>query len=241
MERIKTPSARFEFEVGRDDAGVPHVRARSFREALYALGYLHATDRPTQIFFARAIASGRAAERISNTPELVETDAFFRRAGLYRHVEREVGLLPDEKQQELEIYCDGVNDGLADSGRTLPMWVTGFRPQPWDPQAVLLIGGLLSFAGLAVGQQENERLLLELVQLGVDDERLHELFDPHLQGVDLELLREINVAKRLSNEALELIADLPRLAGSNAWAVEVLNWWRVASPAAQGNVRLVAP
>ena len=84
---------------------------------------------------------------------------------------------------------------------------------------MLLIGNLLSFAGLSIGEQENERLLLELIQLGVDDERLRELFHPYLDGIDFEPLREIQIAKRLSDEALEVLADLPRLAGSNAWAV----------------------
>ena len=99
------------------------------------------------------------------------------------------------------------------------MWVTGFRPRPWEPVSVLLIGKLLSFAGLTIGEQENERLLLELIQLGVDDERLRELFHPYLDGIDFEPLREIRIAKRLSDETLEVLADLPRLAGSNAWAV----------------------
>lgn len=193
--------------------------APSWKEAVYALGYLHGTDRPTQIYFARTIARGRAAERIANTHELVETDRFFRRAGLYRRLERESQLLEPHIRDQLEWYCEGVNDGVADSGRTLPMWATGFRPQPWGVEDVMLIGNLLSFSGLAVGQQDNERLLLELVQLGIDEIRIRELFSPHLDDIDLHLLKEIKMARRLSEEALELIADLPRVAGSNAWAV----------------------
>src|SRR3989304_2145933 len=42
---------------------------------------------------------------------------------------------------------------------------------------------------------------------------------PYLAGTDFEPLRDIQIPKRLSDEALELLADLPRLAGSNAWAV----------------------
>ncbi len=61
--------------------------------------------------------------------------------------------------------------------------------------------------------------LLELIQLGVDEERIRELFSPYLDGIDFEPLREIRIAKRLSDETLEVLADLPRLAGSNAWAV----------------------
>ncbi len=112
-----------------------------------------------------------------------------------------------------------MNDGFLDAGRTLPMWVTGFRPRPWEPVSVMLIGKLLSYRRPHDFEQENERLLLELIQLGVDDERLRELFNPYLDGIDFEPLREVRIAKRLSDEALELLADLPRLAGSNAWAV----------------------
>ena len=44
--------------------------------------YLHAIDRPTQIYFARAVAAGRAAERIAAKPELVEMERMYRkRAG----------------------------------------------------------------------------------------------------------------------------------------------------------------
>ena len=219
MESIRTKSARHEFKAVRDDNGVPHVNAPTWREALYAWGYLHALDRPTQMYFSRAVASGRAAEFIKNKPELYEMDLFIRRAGLYRDLPREIKSLPETTLSQLELYCQGVNDGLLEAGRTLPMWVTGFQPRPWDPHSVLLIGNLLSFAGLSIGEQENERLLLELIQLGIDDERLRELFHPYLDGVDFEPLREIRVAKRLSDDALELLADLPRLAGSNAWAV----------------------
>jgi penicillin G amidase len=219
MERIQTKAARYEFAAARDENGVPHITAPSWREALYAWGYMHATDRPTQVYFARAVASGQAAELIANKPELLEMDIFLRRAGLYRDLEREFRRLPETTREQLEWYCQGVNDGLSDAGRTLPMRVTGFRPRPWEPISVMLIGKLLSFAGLSIVEQENERLLLELIQLGVDEERLRELFHPYLDGIDFEPLREIHIAKRLSDEALELLADLPRLAGSNAWAV----------------------
>jgi penicillin G amidase len=219
MEPIRTKSARYPFTAVRDDAGVPHVTAPAWREAVYAWGYLHALDRPTQLYFARAVASGRATECISNKPELLETDLFIRRAGLERHLEREVASLNESTRLALEWYCQGVNDGMLEGGRSLPMLVTGFDPGPWESASVLLIGNLLSYAGLSIGEQENERLMLELIQLGVDDERLRELFHPYLDGIDFGPLRDIQIAKRLSDEALEVLADLPRLAGSNAWAV----------------------
>src|SRR5690606_4327369 len=115
MERITTTTAQMEFQAERDDAGIPHLTASTWREALYGLGYLHAIDRPTQILFSRAVAIGCAAERIANRPELVETGRVFRRAGLHLHLEREVKNLPDAIRQQLDWYCDGVNDGLQES------------------------------------------------------------------------------------------------------------------------------
>ena len=127
--------------------------------------------------------------------------------------------MDDEVRQQLEVYSAGVNDGLQKLGRSLPMWATGFRPQSWTIQSSLLIGNLLSFGGLAVSRLQNERLLMELIHAGVSDVALRELFAPRLDNVDFDLLRQVRISNRLSDEAMELLTDLPRLAGSNAWAV----------------------
>jgi len=219
MKYLLTKSARRRFTVGRDVHGVPHISADTWRGALYGLGYMHAIDRPTQMLFARAVASGHSAELIADKPELFEMDRLFRRAGLYLSLDDEVQQLDDQTFDQLTAYCEGVNDGMKDSGRSLPMWAVGFVPQPWNQKSVLLMGNLLSFGGLAVGQQENERILLELVQAGIAEDKLRELFSPLLDDADFDLLRQINTTRQLSDEVLEMITDLPRLAGSNAWAV----------------------
>lgn len=210
---------RRKITVARDEQGVPHVSGSDWLDALYGLGYLHALDRGTQLLFARSVAAGRAAEEIADQTELLETDAFFRRIGLHCDLQQELARLDSYTLQQLSVYCDGVNDGLRGSGRTLPMWATGFEVRDWDPASILLIGKLLSFGGLAIGQMQNERLLLELIHAGVDDQALRELFGSRLDGVDFDLLRRVRMANRLSDDALELLIDLPRLAGSNAWAV----------------------
>ncbi len=219
MQPIRIKQQQRPFTAARDENGVPHIHAPTWHDALFGLGFMHGFDRPTQILFSRAVASGRSAAEISNRPALVETDRFFRRVGLDQHLQEEVDLLDEEVREALAAYCQGVNNGMQQSGRSLPMWATGFRPDTWDPASVMLIGNLLNFGGLAVGQQQQERLLVELIQVGVEPDRLRELFAPRLDDADFDLLRQVKIADRLSDEALELMADLPRLAGSNAWAV----------------------
>jgi len=219
MKKIPIPKTKRHFTVMRDEDGVPHIEAATWLDALFGLGYMHATDRGTQLLFARSVASGRAAGEISDTAELLETDRFFRRIGLHLDLEHEVRLLDDRIFAQLTAYCEGVNDALKAAGRSLPMWATGFQPEPWNQKSVLLVGKLLSFGGLAVSQMQNERLLVELIHAGVNEHALRELFAPRLDNVDLNGLRPVKMSNELSNEALELITDLPRLAGSNAWAI----------------------
>lgn len=219
MKPLKFARVRRQFSAARDEAGVPHITAANWLDALYGLGFLQAIDRSTQMLFSRSVASGRAAEQIANRPELAETDRFFRRAALTRNLSTEARALDDFTFEQLTAYCEGVNDGLTEGGRTWPMWATGFKPEPWNQEAVLLVGLLLAYGGLAISQFQGERLLLEMIHAGASEPGLRELFAPQLDHVDFALLKQLKLSSQLSDEALELITDLPRLAGSNAWAV----------------------
>jgi acyl-homoserine lactone acylase PvdQ len=215
--------------IRRDASGVPHISASRWDDSLFGLGFMHAQDRLTQLFFSRTVASGRAAEQIADKTELLETDRFFRRVGLHRYLDRDIELLGDPIRRQVDVFCAGVNQGIRQAGRSLPMWATGFRPEAWDARSVLLVGKLLSFGGLAVSQMQNERLLLEMIHAGANEEALKHLFAPRLDQADFGLLRQVRMSNQLSDEALSLLTDLPRLAGSNAWAVSP---WRSESGSA---------
>ena len=48
-----------------------------------------------------------------------------------------------------------------------------------------------------MGQQQNERLIVELIQAGVADDGLRELFRPRLDDVDFDLLRQVKISNKL--------------------------------------------
>ncbi len=219
MKPVRFKGLDRNIQIERNDCGVPHIRSESWLDALFGLGLMHTMDRGTQLLFARSVAMGRACEEIADTAELAETDRFFRRIGLYYDTLEEYEKFDPGIQQQLEAYCAGVNFALKRGGRTFPMWATGFQPGDWDPPSVVLIGKLLSFGGLAISQIQNERLLVELIHAGVNEQALRELFGNRLDQIDFELIQQVHIANNLSNDALELLTDLPRLAGSNAWAV----------------------
>ncbi len=219
MNDVSIKKAQRDFSVHRDDSGVPHIKADTWLDALYGLGYMHALDRGTQLLFSRTVACGQATGRIANKPELLETDTFFRRIGLHLGLQEEARSLDDATLDQVLVYCTGVNDGIEARGPSLPMRATRFQPDHWDAKAVILVGRLLSFGGLAVSQLQNERLLVELIHAGASDSALAEMFEPRLDELDFDLIRKVKISNKMSDEALELLVDLPRLAGSNAWAV----------------------
>ncbi|HHK41828.1 MAG TPA: hypothetical protein ENJ50_05350, partial [Planctomycetaceae bacterium] len=96
MRAVRIPASPIRLEIQRDDAGVPHIEAEDLSGALFGLGYMHAVDRGTQVLFARSMALGRACEEIADSPELADTDRFFRRIGLFLDCEQEYAAFPSD-------------------------------------------------------------------------------------------------------------------------------------------------
>ena len=61
---------------------MPLIETSSFHDALFAMGYVHATDRLSQMVSLRLMAQGRLAEMVG--PGVLETDRFMRAVNLAR-------------------------------------------------------------------------------------------------------------------------------------------------------------
>ena len=94
-------------DVTRDVYGVPHIRARSDRDAFFALGFVHAQDRLWQMDFQRRFAAGRLSEVLG--ARTLASDRMMRTLGIYRLAEGTVARLSPELRTALEAYAAGVN------------------------------------------------------------------------------------------------------------------------------------
>lgn len=97
--------------VRRDATGVPHIAARSERDAWLALGFVHAQDRLSQILWLRRVARGRTAEWLGE-PGL-RSDRFARTVDFGGHADRTLASLPDATRLLLERYALGIEARLA--------------------------------------------------------------------------------------------------------------------------------
>ncbi|MDP2856900.1 MAG: penicillin acylase family protein [Bacillota bacterium] len=102
-------------EVYRDGIGAAHIRASSMRDAFFAQGYVHASDRLWQMDYDRTRAAGRWAEVAG--PKGVPQDRLMRQMRLFETARLDYqGLLPETRAM-LDAYSLGVNACIADAGR----------------------------------------------------------------------------------------------------------------------------
>jgi len=145
-----------------DESDIPHIKANSSTDALFALGYMHATERSWQMEMNRRLASGRLSEILGS--ETVKIDRFIRTLGIKRAAERQFDRYPVATKRLLQAYADGVNTGNAQLGWALPLeyFLTGSKPGHWSPTDS--VAWMLMMAYDLGGNWDKELQRLELSQ-----------------------------------------------------------------------------
>lgn len=219
MTAISLPkSAPAGLRVVRDGDGVPHIIAPDVATAAWGMGFCHALDRPMQMVLMRLLGQGRAAECLDGSDEMVEVDRFFRRMNWTGHMAEEVAALTPSTRALCERYCAGVNSRLPHK-RAFEFALVGHRPEPWTIEHTILLSRMTGYLTLAQSQAEMERLLVEMVQGGVDDARIAALFPPRPQWCERALLERVKLPERVVPEALKWLSPAPRMMASNNWVV----------------------
>jgi penicillin amidase len=172
---IRAQGLRESIEVLRDAYGVPHIRAKSLEDAVFALGFVHAQDRLWQLEVNRRTAAGRLAEVFG--PSALEADRFLRTLGVRRAAEANLGKLNAETRALLEAYAAGVNAFLErDPVLPVEFTLTGARPEPWTP--VDSLGWIKMMAWDLGGNWRTELLRLRLAKT-LPTARIQELLPPY--------------------------------------------------------------
>jgi penicillin G amidase len=202
--------------VTRDRWGVVHVHGADLGEVYRGLGYAHARDRALQMIFMRILGRGRVAQCLDPGDGSVAIDTFFRKMNWSAGVDRQVGLFAPEARRLVDAYCEGANEGFA---RSTPweLKLLGCPVDPWTPGDCILLSRMTGYLTLAQSQAEMERLIVEMVQAGVEREKLEELFPGQLEGLDADLLRQVRLVERVV--PVELFSAGVRMMASNNWVV----------------------
>lgn len=198
-------------EILRDAAGVPTIRADSWNDAFFALGYLHAQDRLVQMEMLRRIATGRLSEVAGSMT--LDFDRLMRALDLAGKAQRGLPLLSPELRSALDAYSGGINAFLdTHEGPWPPEFLLAGTPERWEPWHSLLWGKLMALRLSGNWREElnNARLIA-----AVGPEALGDLFPDKtpeaatIPGTGIDDLSSL----------LEVLPREATLGASNIWAV----------------------
>ncbi len=112
-----------------DDFGVPHIYANSQKDAMTALGYVHAQDRLWQMELMRRIAPGRLSAMFGS--KVLKTDTFFAGLGINENSEKAIAKL-DKNSQAYQLtlaYIDGVNQYFEEGKTPIEFQILGIKKE----------------------------------------------------------------------------------------------------------------
>ncbi len=126
--------------VQRDAHGVPHIRAASLDDLIFAQGYVTAQDRLWQMDALRRHASGSLAEVLGVS--MLPHDRAQRLLQLRAIADSAVAALPPDQLHWLQVYTHGVNASIADQLPHLPIefHILRYQPTQWAPRDSILVG-----------------------------------------------------------------------------------------------------
>jgi penicillin amidase len=123
----------------RDALGTATIHAGSRKDALYALGFVHAQERYFEMDLMRRLAAGELAELVGTAA--VDVDKKHRPLRLRMRAEQVLGAMSADERADVTAYANGINSGLnALSSRPWEYWLLGAPPAPWREADSLLAG-----------------------------------------------------------------------------------------------------
>ncbi|WP_420233768.1 penicillin acylase family protein [Pseudomonas sp. ABY48] len=146
--------------VRRNATGMPLIESNSFHDALFTLGYVHASDRITQMVTLRLLAQGRLAEM--SGAERLDIDRYMRAVNLRKNADELYKASSPRLKRFFEVYARGVNAYLFRYRDKLPsdLAATGYKPEYWKPEDSALMFCLLNFSQSANLPEEIASLVL---------------------------------------------------------------------------------
>jgi penicillin amidase len=203
-----------------DDFGVPHIYANSQKDAMTALGYVHAQDRLWQMELMRRIAPGRLSAMFGS--KVLKTDTFFAGLGINENSEKAIAKL-DKNSQAYQLtlaYIDGVNQYFEEGKTPIEFQILGIKKEKFTIKDVYNIFGYMAFSFAMA--QKNDPLMTDIRdKLGVDylkDFGLDgSLGTTQIKSYDGKAIEYAEISKSVT-DLLEN-SQVPAFIGSNSWVI----------------------
>jgi penicillin amidase len=155
--KVRLKNIQKETTVYFDEFGVPHIYAASSKDAMEALGYVHAQDRLWQMELMRRIAPGRLSAIFGSVA--LKNDKFFVGLGIEEASEKAIAVL-DKNSPSYQLtmaYLDGINQYIDQGETPIEFSLVGVKKEKFTIKDVYNIFGYMAFS-FAVAQKTDPLL-----------------------------------------------------------------------------------
>jgi penicillin amidase len=203
-----------------DDFGIPHIYAATNKDAMTALGYVHAQDRLWQMELMRRIAPGRLSEIFGSVA--LKNDQFFSGLGIEAASAKAIATL-DKNSESYKLtlaYLDGINDFLDNGTTPIEFQLIGVQKQKFTIEDVYNIYGYMSFS-FAMAQKSDPLMTDIRNKYGV--EYLKDLgLDGSFNSLQIKNAEGESQEYAAISKAVAALLDsspIPLFVGSNSWVI----------------------
>lgn len=203
-----------------DDFGVPHIYADNSKDAMEALGYVHAQDRLWQMELMRRIAPGRLSEIFGSVA--LKNDKFFSGLGIEEASAKAIASL-DKNSPSYQLtlaYLDGINQYIAEGATPIEFQLIGIKKEKFTIKDVYNIFGYMSFS-FAMAQKSDPLLTDIRNKYGMDylkDFGVDGSFNTtRIKNAQEKPQEYAAIAKSIASLLDQ--SPIPPFVGSNSWVI----------------------
>lgn len=201
-----------------DEFGVPHIYADSEKDAMTALGYVHAQERLWQMELLRRIAPGKLSEIFGSVA--LKNDKFFAGIGIDEASAKAIAKL-DKNSPSYQLtmaYLDGINQYLEEGTTPVEFTLVGVKKEKFTIKDVYNIFGYMSFSFAMA--QKTDPLLTDirnkygaeyLKDLGIEGEFNNTQIKSSKENIEDYTAVSKSIAALLDK------SPIPPFIGSNSW------------------------
>ena len=203
-----------------DDFGVPHIYANSQKDAMIALGYVHAQDRLWQMELMRRIAPGRLSEIFGS--KALKSDLFFAGLGIDENSEKAIAKI-DKNSQTYQLalaYVDGINQYIAEGKTPVEFEILGIKKEKFTVKDVYNTFGYMAFS-FAMAQKTDP--LITDIRDNLGSDYLKDFcLDGSLSTTQIKIFEGKAIEYNEISKSMASVLNnspVPQFIGSNSWVI----------------------
>jgi penicillin amidase len=218
--QVQLKNIQKETTVYFDEFGVPHIYANNSKDAMEALGYIHAQDRLWQMELMRRIAPGRLSEIFGSVA--LKNDKFFAGLGIEEASAKAIIAL-DKNSASYQLtmaYLDGINQYIAEGKTPIESSLVGVKKEKFTIKDVYNIFGYMSFS-FAMAQKSDPLLTDIRNKYGMDYLKDFGI-DGSFNTTQIKNAKEQPQEYAAIANSVAFLLDqspIPPFVGSNSWVI----------------------